>query len=73
MDSTRYSEEANTMYVKISKDKRHIAQTLPMGNDRFMDIDEAGHVLGIEILLSNTTPEEAYEAIKRTESIKIST
>ncbi|HEX9845023.1 MAG TPA: DUF2283 domain-containing protein [Candidatus Nitrosotenuis sp.] len=71
MDSVKFSREAKALYVKFDKENRRIAETIPIGQDRFLDIDEKGNVLGIELLFPKNMPEEVYEAIIRTDSIEI--
>jgi uncharacterized protein YuzE len=70
MDSIRYSREANALYVRLDSGKKRIAETIPMGDDRFFDVDEKGNVLGIELLLPENAP-EIQEAIIRTDSIEL--
>ncbi|MEM3063962.1 MAG: DUF2283 domain-containing protein [Candidatus Nitrosotenuis sp.] len=71
MDSIKFSRDANALYVKIdTKKNNRIAKTIPMGEDRFLDVDEKGNVLGIEILLPENNP-EVEEAIIRTDSIEL--
>ena len=70
MDSVKFCQEAKALYMKIDKENRRIAETIPIGDDRFVDIDENGNVLGIELLLSKNTPDEVYKAIIRTKSIE---
>ena len=69
MDSVKFSQKAKALYMKFDKDGC-IAETIPIGDDRFVDIDENGNVLGIELLLSKNTPDEVYKAIIRTKSIE---
>ena len=71
MVSIKFSKNANALYVQFEQEHKRIANTIPIGNDRFLDVDEAGNVLGIELLLSKDLPEEAYEAIQRINSIEL--
>ncbi|WP_268542029.1 DUF2283 domain-containing protein [Candidatus Nitrosotenuis cloacae] len=71
MDSVKFSREAKALYVKFDKENRRIAETIPIGQDKFLDIDEKGNVLGIELLLPKNMPKEVYEAIIGTDSIEI--
>ena len=64
MVSVMYDREANAMYVKVD-DKKKIKKTISLGEDRFMDVDESGHVIGIEVLLPKEIPQEAQEALFR--------
>lgn len=70
MVSIKFSKNANALYVQFEQEHKRIANTISIGNDRFLDVDEAGNVLGIE-LLSKDLPEEAYEAIQRINSIEL--
>lgn len=60
-----FDAEANAMYVRVSLDKKKVKETISLGEDRFMDVDELGHVIGIEVLLPRSMPREAKEAIMR--------
>jgi len=51
------------MYVRTSNKKSKIKETISLGEDRFMDIDENGQVIGIEVLLPKDMPEEAKKAL----------
>jgi uncharacterized protein YuzE len=57
--------ETNAMYVRVSTEKRKINETISLGEDRFMDVDELGQVIGFEVLLPKAIPSEAEEAIIR--------
>ncbi|MEM4391498.1 MAG: DUF2283 domain-containing protein [Candidatus Nitrosotenuis sp.] len=71
MDSIKFSRDARALYVKLDHQNKRIAETIPIGQDRFLDIDENGNVLGLELILPRDMPEEAYKAIIRTNSIEI--
>ena len=65
MASIKYDKEANALYVKVSAGKKHIKETISLGEDRFVDLDDKGHVVGFEILLPKSMPKEATKAIIR--------
>ena len=67
----KYNKQANALYLKIDKEQRRVADTIPLGSDRFIDVDESGQVLGIEILLKEDMPQEAFVAISKTKSIQV--
>ena len=71
MDSIKYDKEAGAFYFKI-KDGVKIAHTIPLGNDKFLDIDASGRAVGLEIIHEKNIPPEFEEIIQRTESIEIS-
>lgn len=60
-----FDAEANAMYVRVNTEKRKIKETISLGDDRYMDVDELGHIVGIEVLLPKAMPREAEEAILR--------
>ncbi len=43
-----YDQDSNAIYLKINEGK--IFKTIPIGNDKFLDIDESGQMIGMEIL-----------------------
>ena len=66
-----YDQDSDAFYLKINEGK--VFKTIPIGNDKFLDVDKFGQMIGMEILTtSKTTSEEITEIIRRTESIKIS-
>ena len=72
MASITFDREANAMYVRVSKEKRKIKETISLGDDRFMDVDEYGAIIGIEVLLPKAIPAEAEEAmIRSTDEIEV--
>ena len=69
MDSIKYDEEAGAFYFKIKEGI--ITHTIPLGNDKFLDVDESGTAIGIEILHEKNIPFELHEIMRRTDSIEI--
>jgi uncharacterized protein YuzE len=65
MASIKYDKEANALYVRVAPKKKHIKETISLGEDRFLDLDENGHVIGFEILFPKSMPKEAAKAIAR--------
>jgi len=70
MDSIKYDEEVGAFYFKI-KDGRRISHTIPLGNDKFLDVDESGQAIGLEIIHEETMPVEFKEILRRTDTIEI--
>ncbi len=71
MVSIIYDKDANAFYIKISDKK--IVKTIPSGNDKFVDVDDRGEIVGFEVLNSALTiTEELAEVIARTKAIEIS-
>jgi uncharacterized protein YuzE len=50
MISTRYDAEADAMYVRIAPDDTQVAETREIEAGVMLDMDEAGRLIGIEIL-----------------------
>jgi uncharacterized protein YuzE len=68
-----FDEDTNAFYLKIHESHGKIVKTISLGNDKFMDIDELGHIVGMEILSSdNESMSEIDEVIRRTEEIQYS-
>lgn len=65
MASIRYDKEAKALYVKVAPGKRRIKETISLGEDRYLDVDDKGRVIGFEILLPKSMPKEAVKAIAR--------
>jgi len=65
MASIKYDKEANVLYVRVATNKKHIKETISLGVDRFVDLDDKGHVIGFEILFPKSMPKEAAKAIIR--------
>jgi uncharacterized protein YuzE len=64
MASVKYDKEANALYIK-TENKNKVKETISLGEDRFVDVDEKGHVVGFEILFPKSMPKEAVDAIIR--------
>lgn len=65
MASIKYDKEASALYVRVAPRRLHIKDTISLGEDRFLDVDEKGRVIGFEILLPKSMPKEAVRAIAR--------
>ena len=68
MASISYDRESNALYFRIAKSGTKTAKTIPLGNDRFMDLDKNGKIIGFEVLFARPFPQEAKEAILRSKS-----
>ena len=64
-------KDANAFYIKFSDGKA--AKTFVLENDKFVDVDERGKIVGFEVLnsIKNET-DELTKVIVRTKSIEIS-
>jgi uncharacterized protein YuzE len=62
MVSVTYDRVANAIYVKFNDCK--VAKTIPLGEDKYLDIDENGKAIGLEVLF-NDMPEEVVDALTR--------
>ncbi|NHH97643.1 hypothetical protein DYY66_2200 [Candidatus Nitrosotalea sp. FS] len=65
MASIKYDKEANVLYVSVAPNKKYIKETISLGEDRFVDLDDKGHVIGFEILFPKSMPKEAAKTIIR--------
>ncbi len=65
MTLVKYDSKANAIYFKIAKGKKQIKNTIALGEDRFIDVDSYGKIVGIEVILPKLLPKEAKEAFKR--------
>jgi uncharacterized protein YuzE len=68
MVSVSYDPDAKALYVSLmdeeeKESKKKISKTVPLGNDRYLDVDETGKAVGLEILFSQDLPQEAVDAI----------
>ncbi|MBI1829399.1 MAG: DUF2283 domain-containing protein [Thaumarchaeota archaeon] len=68
MASISYDQESNALYFRLAKSSKKTAKTIPLGNDRFLDLDKNGKIIGFEILFARSIPQEAKEAILRSKS-----
>ena len=66
MVSVSFDKESGAMYVLLRKQK--IAKTIPLGKDRFIDINKAGRLVGIEVLIPKTIP-EVNKVISRSKDV----
>ncbi len=70
MDSVEYDKEANAFYFRLSNNK--VVKTIPYGNDKFIDIDKDGKIVGMEVLNNaKLAPMEFNEVVRRTDQIKL--
>jgi uncharacterized protein YuzE len=66
MVSVAFDPEVKALYVRILEGKR-IADTLPLGQGKYMDITETGEFVGLEVIFPSSTPQEAIDAIINSE------
>lgn len=57
-----YDPEAKALYINIADEvrglpKKKIAKTVPLGEDRYLDVDESGKAVGLEILFPQDLPQ----------------
>lgn len=70
---TKYDEKAQAFYLKLDTNSTRVAETIPLGDDKFVDVDEGGNIMGFEILITaKQIPPQFIEIIKRTKAIEIS-
>jgi uncharacterized protein YuzE len=62
MVSVTFDPEVKALYVRFLEDAR-IAQTIPLGQGKYLDITETGDMVGLEIIFASSTPQEALDAI----------
>lgn len=51
--------------MRVAPRKGKIKETISLGKDRFLDVDDKGRVIGFEILLPKAMPKQAIRAIAR--------
>ena len=61
MASLKYDNRANAFYVKIRKGK--VAQTEPLSDSIFLDLDAKGKLIGMEVILPKDLPQETARKI----------
>ncbi|CUR52195.1 protein of unknown function [Nitrosotalea devaniterrae] len=66
MVSIKFDKESGAMYVQLRKGK--VTKTIPVGKDRFIDVNEAGKIVGVEVLMPVNAP-EVNEAIAKSSDI----
>jgi len=62
MASVTFDPEVKALYVRFLEDAR-IAQTIPLGQGKYLDVTETGDMVGLEIIFASSTPQEALDAI----------
>jgi uncharacterized protein YuzE len=64
--SVTFDPKAKALYIQIIEDAKPV-ETIPMGQGKYMDISESGKTVGLEIIFPSSTPQEAFNAIIKTE------
>jgi uncharacterized protein YuzE len=59
--SLKYDTRANAFYVKIRKGK--VAQTEPISDSIFLDLDAKGKLVGVEVILPKDLPQETAKKL----------
>jgi uncharacterized protein YuzE len=62
MVSVTFDPEVKALYVRVLENAR-IAQTIPLGQGKYVDVTETGELVGLEIIFASSTPQEALDAI----------
>jgi uncharacterized protein YuzE len=62
MVSVTFDPEVKALYVRVLENVR-IAQTIPLGQGKYVDVTETGELVGLEIIFASSTPQEALDAI----------
>ncbi|MGI0007735.1 MAG: DUF2283 domain-containing protein [Nitrosotalea sp.] len=65
MASVQYDKEANAMYIRLTSENKKVQETIAIGENRFVDVDESGTAIGLEIILPKQMPREFEEIIFR--------
>ncbi|MGI0047679.1 MAG: DUF2283 domain-containing protein [Nitrosotalea sp.] len=63
MSLIRYDKDAGAMYIKMREDK--VSKTIPLGDDKFLDINEKGEAVGLEVLFLKNALEKVEEVLER--------
>ncbi len=59
--------------MKLDTESKRVAETIPLGDDKFADVDEGGNIMGFEILITaKQMPPQFDQIIRRTKTIEIS-
>ena len=61
MASLKYDEVAKALYVQVRRGK--VAETEPLNDSVFVDLDRKGRLIGIEIVLPRDLPQEIISRI----------
>jgi len=67
--SIKFDKESGAMYVQLRKGK--VTKTIPLGKDRFIDVNETGKIVGVEVLMQANTPEVNEAIAKSTDIIEL--
>lgn len=68
----KYDEKAHAFYLKLDTENKRVAETIPLGDDKFVDVDEGGNILGFEILITaKQMPPQLDQIIRQTKAIEI--
>jgi uncharacterized protein YuzE len=60
--SVTYDPKAKALYISLDEGSK-VAKTIPLGSDRYLDVDENGKAIGLEILFSQDMPKDVIDAI----------
>lgn len=59
-----YDQESSAFYCNLDKsEKKRVAKTIALGEDRFLDLDESGKAIGIEVLMPKDMEKEIMDAL----------
>ena len=61
MASLKYDRSAKAVYVRIRRGR--VAQTEPLNDSVFLDLNANGRLLGIEVILPKDLPEETIRKV----------
>jgi len=65
----KYDIEANAIYISVGEGKKKVFETIQLGENRFVDVDETGTMIGLEIILPKKVPREMEEVLERSKEI----
>ena len=63
----KYDIEANSMYISLGEGKKKVFETIQLGKDRFVDVDETGTMIGLEIIFPKKVTREMEEVLERSQ------
>ena len=61
MASLKYDKTAKALYVQLRRGK--VAETEPLNDSVFVDLDRGGRLIGIEVVLPKDLPQEIVSRI----------
>ena len=66
---TSFDQKASALYVKLNKKK--ITKTLSITDDVFLDMDDSGNTVGLEILFPKKLAKQIAKTVKHSKSVRM--